>query len=224
MFAVPDLVQSQCLQLEELRQKTTPDAKRPVIIWEPHPKSCTQPLLKEHVALLHDGAVTVFSPNHHELNSFFDDLPGSSFDRAAITARARSLFRPPKYVYEDNARQPLGVQVIIIRAAENGCLVLSRDSTDVVWLPAYYGASEQDKIVDPTGAGNAFLGGLAQGWLETGDWTRAACYGTVAASVIVEHVGPPTKDGEGQAETWAGIAVRQRLISYMQRTDVGCFV
>ena len=29
------------------------------------------------------------------------------------------------------------------------------------WLPAYFTAETQDKVIDPTGAGNGFLGGLS---------------------------------------------------------------
>ncbi|QIW95977.1 hypothetical protein AMS68_001495 [Peltaster fructicola] len=220
LFAAPELAQAQCLQLAELRRTACPDSAKAVVIWEPHPKSCTQPLLEEHLALLHDSAITVFSPNHHELHSFFDDSPcTTSFDRAVMEARARTFFDSSRHVHNP-MRKTDGVQVIVIRAAEHGCLVLQQGREKATWLPAFFGPSEQDKIVDPTGAGNAFLGGLAQGWLETGDWRIAACYGMVAASVIAEHVGSPVHDGAGDMETWAGINVRKRLSSYRGRADV----
>lgn len=47
------------------------------------------------------------------------------------------------------------------------------------------------KVVDPTGAGNAYGGGLCVGWHETGDARMAGCYGAVSASFLVRQFGLP---------------------------------
>jgi sugar/nucleoside kinase (ribokinase family) len=46
----------------------------------------------------------------------------------------------------------------------------------VEWIPPYWQAGSEDKIVDPTGAGNSFMGGcgaaLMQGHdVREGEWT-----------------------------------------------------
>lgn len=50
------------------------------------------------------------------------------------------------------------------------------------------------KIVDTTGAGNAFLGGFILGHSETVDFVKAAHNGSVAASFVLEQVGLPKLD------------------------------
>jgi len=46
-------------------------------------------------------------------------------------------------------------------------------------------------VVDVTGAGNAYCGGLITGLIETGDIQRAASMATVSAAIAIEQVGPP---------------------------------
>jgi len=53
--------------------------------------------------------------------------------------------------------------VIILRAGEMGSYTL--DSEEGVWVPAYWTKEEQVRVVDPTGGGNAFCGGLCAGLL-----------------------------------------------------------
>ncbi|KAJ1331742.1 ribokinase [Microdochium nivale] len=58
------------------------------------------------------------------------------------------------------------------------------------WIPAYH--TDKDKVVDPTGGGNAFLGGLAVALARGKSLEEAAAWGTVAASFAIEQVGMPT--------------------------------
>lgn len=49
----------------------------------------------------------------------------------------------------------------IIRAGAQGvCYVLASRPNTTRWVPAYW-ANDQTRVVDPTGAGNGFMGGLA---------------------------------------------------------------
>lgn len=98
-----------------------------------------------------------------------------------------------------------------------------------LWYPAYFTAAEGSRVVDPTGGGNAFLGGLAIG-LARGVGLEAACrWGSVAASFAIEQVGMPVltsavgNDGmnTGQAELWNGESVMKRLDDYDFRAGVG---
>lgn len=226
MFAVPDLVSVQCKELLALRLLESPSlvGKPLCVFWEPHPKACSPSSLKEHKSLLHDGAITVFSPNHNELNAFFDP-PGtkSAFNKAEIEDRAMQMMGLPKHAWKESWSDGEAVKVVIIRAAEHGCLLLRHDTPGPIWLPAFFGPDEQDLVIDPTGAGNAFIGGLAEGYLQTGDWIMAACYGSVAASIVLQYIGPPALgyvDDDHTIETWTGVKAGERLEEYLSRPEV----
>ena len=83
------------------------------------------------------------------------------------------------------------------------------------WLPAVH--QDAGKVVDPTGGGNGFLGGLAVALTRGKGPEEAAAWGSVAASFVVEQVGMPTlgKDEEGR-ETWNGVSVEERLQEFMK--------
>jgi sugar/nucleoside kinase (ribokinase family) len=55
-------------------------------------------------------------------------------------------------------------KAVVIRAGALGaCYALSSSPQSVHWVPAYWTESEIDQVVDVTGAGNGFLGGLCAG-------------------------------------------------------------
>ncbi|KAF7185772.1 hypothetical protein HII31_12874, partial [Pseudocercospora fuligena] len=125
-----------------------------------------------------------------------------------------------RQIVEDQARHFLndgigsdGKGCIVVRCAEYGCLVMSRD-TEPRWLPAYH--TDQEKVVNTTGAGNAFLGAFAIGLLETNDIVKAAMYGQVASSFVIEQVGVPKLSKGSQGELWNGARARDRLAEYEQ--------
>jgi sugar/nucleoside kinase (ribokinase family) len=79
----------------------------------------------------------------------------------------------------------LGPKFVVIKKGEHGCLMVSERDTFV--LPAY----PAHKVVDPTGAGDSFAGGM-MGYLATqGNFSpstikRALAFGTVVASYTIE--------------------------------------
>ena len=94
----------------------------------------------------------------------------TGLDEAAIMARTRAL---------------------IVTRGENGCTV--REGNGEIAVPAVTPRS----IVDPTGVGDAFRGGLLKG-LATGTSLEVACrLGSVAATYALEHLG-----GQSHAYTW----------------------
>ena len=115
---------------------------------------------------------------------------------------------------------------LIVRAGDQGCFV--RSHSEQKWLPAYYAPEDNDtanacasKVIDTTGAGNAFLGALTVG-LQMGldDAIFAACAGNVAASFVVEQVGVPTlSSSEAGTELWNGADVIARFQTYRARLD-----
>jgi sugar/nucleoside kinase (ribokinase family) len=111
---------------------------------------------------------------------------------------------------------------------EDGCVAREEIEMDPGlgrWLPAYYGSgypgggeSASKKVVDPTGGGNTFLGGLAVALARGKSIEEACAWGHVAASFAIEQTGFPvlTVDEEGK-ERWNGVRVEERLAEYQAR-------
>ncbi|CZR66803.1 related to MAK32 protein [Phialocephala subalpina] len=87
-----------------------------------------------------------------------------------------------------------------------------------LWLPAVFGENDQERVVDPTGGGNGFLGGLSIALARGKGVEEAAAWGSVAASFMIEQVGVPVLgvDEEGR-ETWNGDSVERRLGKFMKK-------
>lgn len=220
LFGSAEIVDEQLKALSVLQRNLGIDPVGQQIVWEPHPKSCVEDLLADHITVLRSGRITVFSPNHIELGTFFSESY-AAFDRSAVEDQAAYIWTA---VQGNTPRSGPRLQALIIRAAQHGCLVLTGDISNAVWLPAFWSQSQQERVIDPTGAGNSFLGGLTQGWMNTDSWLRAACYGSVAASIVVENVGPPSLLVAGTLETWSGVSPQQRVAEFLAREDVRALI
>ncbi|KAE8151527.1 Ribokinase-like protein [Aspergillus avenaceus] len=180
----------------------------PLIVWEPALLSCTPENLENCIAAT--SLVDVFSPNHLELLR----LSGEQTDAVMNRGKVESLAR--KFLDTDVSVRK---RIVIVRAGEHGCLVMASD-TAPRWLPPFYrcrtGEMQHAKVVDPTGAGNAFLGAFAVGYTKTKDVVEAACYGAVGASFAVEQVGIPNRISRTEREVWSGDEPRKRLQQYQQ--------
>ncbi|QDS70632.1 hypothetical protein FKW77_000747 [Venturia effusa] len=96
---------------------------------------------------------------------------------------------------------------------------IGRDGSGVIvskWLPAYHQPGT-GRVVDPTGGGNGFLGGLAVGLARGKDVVEAAVWGSVAASFAIEQVGMPILTQESNGERWNGDRVQDRVDEFLQR-------
>ncbi|MDI6805620.1 MAG: PfkB family carbohydrate kinase [Candidatus Bathyarchaeia archaeon] len=83
-----------------------------------------------------------------------------------------------------------GVETVIVTLGAKGAL-LSIEGTKYN-IPAY----PCKKIVDPTGAGDAFIGGFLAEYVRVEDSLWCAYVGSAVASFIVEAVGPTFMEGE----------------------------
>jgi sugar/nucleoside kinase (ribokinase family) len=86
----------------------------------------------------------------------------------------------------DAARDVLkmGPKFVVIKKGEHGCLMCSANDTFV--LPAF----PTSKVIDPTGAGDSFAGGMmgylaTQGNFSAATIKRALAFGTVVASFTI---------------------------------------
>jgi len=78
----------------------------------------------------------------------------------------------------------MGPRFVVIKKGEHGCMMVSERDTFV--LPAY----PAEKVVDPTGAGDSFAGGMmgylaTQGSFSPSTVKRALAFGTVVASFTI---------------------------------------
>ncbi|GBE79246.1 Ribokinase-like protein [Sparassis crispa] len=112
---------------------------------------------------------------------------------------------------------------VIIRSGAMGAYVATRRRGGR-WVDAFWtDADREAHIVDVTGAGNSFLGGLAAGLLFTdGDVHEATLYATVSASFTIEQEGLPrlthTETNDGEAiEEWNRDLPRRRLKELQRR-------
>lgn len=189
LFGTPAEITAQVPLLLSLRQKEHAALPPPLIVWEPLPRSCSP----ENRAAFHDACklVDVFSPNHLELAALF--ASDEEKQRADETLLA-SLERLGNVLVAAGVG-PAGTGTVVVRAGADGALALQR-GRHTVRVPAYF-APGAEEVVDPTGAGNAFLGGYVVGLLQEGGVREALCYGAVAASFALEQIGLPGSEVVG---------------------------
>lgn len=89
------------------------------------------------------------------------------------------------------------VPLVVVRQGAAGCLVLRRRG------PAVRIGTLPVRVADPRGAGDAFCGGLCVGLVRTGDPVKAAAYGAVSASYVLEHGDPLDVLGADRGEAAA---------------------
>lgn len=210
----------------ELQAKNT-TKMRPIFVWEPVPDSCKPSELENLLeALKH---VDVVSPNHLELQSLFGETPDGDLpiDDSILRRRCNVLLA------KGFGAKP---SAVVVRLGERGCYVAQMIRH--IFLPAYHRPRSDlneteksawtEKVADPTGGGNAFLGGYCIGLLTAPcplgltEFEMAAVYGSVAASFVIEQFGMPKlsiRESDGQ-ELWNGESAHDRMNMYERRLDV----
>lgn len=207
---------------------------RPIFVWEPVPDLCTPEEQEKFFAA--NRVVDVVSPNHLELGMMFDH-PGWTEDSESQQLVQRII---------SSGIGPNGDGCLVIRAGKDGSYAFSKDQK--VWLPAYHqpDASSSTAVLDPTGAGNSFLGALAQGMVSAGrepfkviesilsnseSWRKAMASwdqrqdlplalicATAAAGFVVEQIGVPQISPAGNGnELWNQSEFTERVRLYTQR-------
>lgn len=78
-----------------------------------------------------------------------------------------------------------GAGVVALRAGERGSYVASGAAL------LHVGPAPATRLVDPTGAGNAYSGAFLGTWVETGSLELAGRTAAAAASFVLEQLGPP---------------------------------
>jgi sugar/nucleoside kinase (ribokinase family) len=114
------------------------------------------------------------------------DVYKSSLDEIKATTGLSNLDLALSRVHD------YGVKAVIVTLGTEGA-VLSLDGS-VHKVPAY----KSERVVDPTGAGDVFLGSLLAEYIRGEDPFWCACVGSAAASLIVETVGPTFSGGKSE--------------------------
>lgn len=224
---------TRCIQVvEEILQRRTQERKElgglipqisPVFVWEPVPTSCKpEEISKVYEALKY---VDVISPNLVELQALFGDHIDSTTVSIEEIARMSNALLTSGFGNKTCA--------VIVRLGAEGCYVAQ--TFRHILMPAYHGnrmkmnvdkmKTKEYNVVDPTGAGNAFLGGFCAGLFDNSkisgltDFEAAAAYGSVAASFVVEQVGMPkmSYDERTKEELWNGEGAYERIVEYIER-------
>lgn len=104
-------------------------------------------------------------------------------------SEARELTGELNLIAATRAVTRFGPSTVVVKKGEHGSL-LYHDG-ELCAVPAF----PLEKVVDPTGAGDAFAGGMlgylaSAGSFGPGDFRRALLHGTAAASFVVEEFGP----------------------------------
>lgn len=145
--------------------------------------------LKEHTELLSldpqgflrsfdaAGNVTISSSRDKNLLSLID-IYKSSPEEITAFAGCSDIDSAVRAIHD------WGVKTVVVTFGDSGSL-LSADKT-IYRIPAY----SSSPVIDPTGAGDVFIGGFLTELNRQEDPLWCACVGSAAASLIIENVGP----------------------------------
>lgn len=201
---------------------------RPTFIWEPVPDSCVPEELQNFNEAIR--YVDVVSPNELELRNLLGH---------ANSERSKGGDQALVDIIMESGIGPEGRGILVVRAGREGCYAYYQGQ--ILALPAYLAT-----VVDPTGAGNAFLGALAQAlisagrmpmtaiksslmksdswidmsgaWAEHAEWAAALICAIVAASFVVEQAGvPQVSISKDGEELWNGMNYTERVQLYAKQ-------
>lgn len=122
--------------------------------------------------------------------AFWDDVPSLITGLTAFLPseeKLHALFQGRSTdVWEmAEALAAYGCEIVVIKRGESGQFVYDAAARKRWEVPAY-----PARLVDPTGAGDAFSGGFLAGYRRTFDPLRATLHGNISASLTVEGSGP----------------------------------
>jgi adenosine kinase len=122
---------------------------------------CVDRYRAEFLDLIRTGTVDLVFANERELHSLYQT---ADFDSALNALRGDA-------------------RLAVVTRSEKGCLVVTREETDVVpALPV-------ERVVDATGAGDLFAAGFLVGLARGADYRTAARLGALSAAEVIQHLG-----------------------------------
>jgi sugar/nucleoside kinase (ribokinase family) len=123
------------------------------------------------------GKVTHCSLKEGRILEFVDVYKSSLAEIKAVTETS-DIKLAMKKIHD------FGIKTVIVTLGMKGAVLSVEEN--IYKIPAY----KLEKIVDPTGAGDAFIGGFLAEQAKGKDVLWCACVGSAVASLVVETVGP----------------------------------
>ncbi|KAI3325393.1 Ribokinase-like protein [Xylariaceae sp. AK1471] len=159
--------------------------ERPLITWEPAPNTCIPDKLLSH----------------------FEIGPATGFRRSQVERHALGFIQAGIGPKQDG--------LIVVRCGKHGCFYLTSQK-EKRWVPAYYNRQYFDEyrkptVVDPTGAGSAFLGAFTVDFVESKNPQQACLRGAIAASFALEQYGLPKMSTGREAHEIGNIFARKEV-------------
>lgn len=144
-------------------------------------KSCAEVLSLDPQGLVRrfdeDGNVALGPLRDNRVLGLVDVFKSSLQEVQAVTGLSE-LDSAVKAVHDH------GVKIVIVTLGADGAAVSVENAIHKV------PACKPEKLVDPTGAGDAFIGAFLAEYVRGEDCSWCSCVGSAAASLVVEGVGP----------------------------------
>jgi sugar/nucleoside kinase (ribokinase family) len=147
---------------EEVRAWCT--ATKGIVLWEPLQQIMIPGNRETIRAILQDCPINIISPNLQEAEAVYGQISPAEIVNG---------------LFEDGARG------VALRMGEQGSIVAECDKSERCYIPAV----PVKQVVDQTGAGNTYCGGLLWGLVDGKTLDEAGAAGAVAASFCIEGVG-----------------------------------
>jgi sugar/nucleoside kinase (ribokinase family) len=146
---------------------------------------------------------------HDELLELFQSIDGLVLN----DAEAKLLTGDENLVRAGHKVREMGPRFVVIKKGEHGAMFFSEHETYV--MPAY----PTEDVIDPTGAGDSFGGGMLgylaeQGNFEPRTLKQAMAYGVVTASFNVEDFGLERMKTIERADIDQRMAEYQKMLSF----------
>jgi sugar/nucleoside kinase (ribokinase family) len=123
------------------------------------------PLFWDDLSVMLKG-ITAFQTSEEKLHALFQGRSTDLWEMAEEIAR-------------------FGCEIIVIKRKARGQLVYNHANHERWSIPAY-----PSRVIDPTGAGDAFGGGFLAGFRKSYHPVEAALYGNISASMVIEGSDP----------------------------------
>lgn len=144
-------------------------------------KSCTEVLSLDPQGLVRNfdenGNLTYGALADKRILSLVNIYKSSSAEIEAVTTQS-DLNLAIKAIHD------CGAKIVIVTLGMKGA-ILSVEG-NLYDIPA----CKPEKVVDPTGAGDAFMGGFLTEYIDGANYLRCVCVGSAIASLVVEARGP----------------------------------
>lgn len=196
-------------QVDELQDHWN-DRKRPKLVWEPIPDSAKAENLDDCIRVMQ--RIDVISPNHEEAASFLSVSLQDILSPASVLSTAHICATLARRLAVGLAERcpPSLRPLVCIRAGKYGSAVLVPSSAAVEgskdqmgWAEAYHTESDSHRVLDVTGAGNAWLGGF------------------VASLVLHDR----EKRQRGSSESWSlGVALKAAMMGSVSACESAILV